>query len=96
LILDEPVTGLDAVTEGHLNRTLDGLIKRKTSFVIAHRISTARKADLILLIDNGSVIEQGTHAELLASSSLYRTFHELQSESPDVGGEHPGEVDPSG
>jgi ATP-binding cassette subfamily B protein len=80
LILDEPVTGLDAITEAQLNATLVRLMQGRTSFVIAHRLSTIRRADLILVIEEGKVIERGTHAELLAQSSLYHHLYSLQSE----------------
>jgi ABC-type multidrug transport system fused ATPase/permease subunit len=80
LILDEPVTGLDAMTESQLHETLVRLMQGKTTFVIAHRLSTIQKADVILVIDEGKIIEQGTHAELLAHSHLYHHLYRLQSE----------------
>ena len=78
LVLDEPTTGLDALTEAALGETLQRLMQDKTTFVIAHRLSTIQKADLILVIEEGKVVEQGTHAELLAGSSLYRRLYTLQ------------------
>jgi ABC-type multidrug transport system fused ATPase/permease subunit len=80
VILDEPVTGLDAITESQLNATLGRLIEDRTTFVIAHRLSTIQKADVILVIDEGKVVERGTHAELLANSNLYHHLYGLQSE----------------
>jgi ABC-type multidrug transport system fused ATPase/permease subunit len=80
LILDEPVTGLDAITESQLSATLVGLMQGRTTFVIAHRLSTIRQADLILVIEEGKVIERGTHVELLAKSNLYHQLYSLQSE----------------
>jgi ATP-binding cassette subfamily B protein len=80
LILDEPVTGLDAMTEAQVRETMARLMKGKTTFVVAHRFATVTKADLILVIEEGRVTEQGTHVELLASSSLYRHFYTLQYE----------------
>ncbi len=77
-ILDEPVTGLDAETEAKLSKTLDRLMKGKTSFIIAHRFSTIIKADLILMIEEGRVSEQGTHEQLLARSYRYRQLYDLQ------------------
>lgn len=77
-ILDEPTSGLDAETEAKLNETLNGLMKGKTSFVIAHRFSTIMKADLILMIDEGRIVEQGTHEQLLAKSESYRRLYSLQ------------------
>ena len=78
LILDEPVTGLDAVTESQINSTLEVLMKDKTTFVIAHKLTTVKKADLILVIQEGKVIERGTHAELLENSSVYQHACNLQ------------------
>jgi ATP-binding cassette subfamily B protein len=78
LILDEPATGLDSVTESQLNETVSRLTQEKTTFVIAHRLSTIRRADLILLIDQGKIAERGTHTELLARSGPYRRLYELQ------------------
>ena len=89
LILDEPVTGLDAITEAQLNETLVRLMHGKTTFIIAHRFSTIEKADLILVIEEGQVIEQGTHAELLARSSHYRDLYELQYGKVESVGEEP-------
>lgn len=78
-IFDEPVAGLDAVTEAELNKALDGLMKGKTTFIIAHRFSTIMMADLILMIEEGRIVEQGTHEQLLARSDRYRKLYELQS-----------------
>jgi ATP-binding cassette subfamily B protein len=75
LILDEPTTGLDALTEARLNDTLLHLMQDKTTFVIAHRLSTVQKADLILVIEEGKVVEQGTHAELVTCGGVYRRLH---------------------
>jgi ABC-type multidrug transport system fused ATPase/permease subunit len=68
------------VTEARLNATLDRVTKGKTAFIVAHRLSTVRRADLILVIDEGTVAEQGTHLELMARSSRYRTLYETQYE----------------
>ncbi len=82
LVLDEPVAGLDAATEAKLNETLFRLMEGKTSFVVAHRFLTVRKSDLILIIEEGQVIEQGTHEELLSRSGLYRRLYHLQTLEP--------------
>ncbi len=81
-ILDEPVTGLDAETEAKLSETLDRLMKGKTSFIIAHRFSTIMKADLILMVEEGRISEQGTHEQLLAKSDRYRQLYDLQKLKP--------------
>ena len=81
-ILDEPTSGLDAGTEAKLNETLDLFMKGKTSFVIAHRFSTIMRADLILMIEEGRIAEQGTHEQLLAKSHEYRQLYDLQRLEP--------------
>ncbi len=81
-IFDEPVAGLDAITEAKLNKTLERLMEGKTSFVIAHRFSTIVKADLILMIEEGRIIEQGTHEQLVAGSDHYRQLYDLQEQEP--------------
>ncbi len=78
LILDEPVTGIDAITETHILDTLGHLMRGRTTLMIAHRLLTIQKADLILLVEVGRVVEQGTHEELLDKSSLYRNLYTLQ------------------
>jgi ATP-binding cassette, subfamily B, multidrug efflux pump len=71
LILDDSTSSVDAVTEHEIQRALDRLMQGRTSFVIAQRISTARNADLILVLENGQIAERGTHAELIERSALY-------------------------
>jgi ATP-binding cassette subfamily B protein len=82
LVFDEPVTGLDAETEAKLNETMDLLLKGKTVFIIAHRFSTIMRADLILMIEEGRIVEQGTHEQLLAKSDRYRELYNLQKPAP--------------
>jgi ABC-type multidrug transport system fused ATPase/permease subunit len=72
LILDEPTSSLDAISEGAVFAALSRGRERRTTLVIAHRLSTVRNADRILLLDGGTIAAQGTHTELLASSELYR------------------------
>ncbi|MBL9212837.1 MAG: ABC transporter ATP-binding protein [Opitutaceae bacterium] len=78
VILDEATSAIDAITEARLQRALVALLRGRTSFVVAHRLSTIRHADLVLVLDQGHVIERGTHAELLAYGGhyavLYRQF----------------------
>jgi ATP-binding cassette subfamily B protein len=78
VILDEATSSIDALTEARLQRALVTLLRGRTSFVVAHRLSTIRHADLVLVLDQGRVIERGSHAELLAHgghyAALYRQF----------------------
>ena len=71
LILDEATSHLDAVSEAAVRAALDRLARNRTTLVIAHRLSTVRDADAIVVLDNGRVVEVGRHAELLARGDLY-------------------------
>ena len=82
LILDEPTSALDARSEHLLQSALDRLMAGRTTFVIAHRLATVRGADRILVLDNGHVVEQGTHQGLLAHRGLYWELHQLQFSEP--------------
>src|SRR5205823_2939557 len=78
LILDEPSAGLDAESEKLVFDALGNLMSGRTSIVIAHRLATVRRADVIFVIDNGQLVEQGTHEQLLARGGLYSRLYELQ------------------
>src|SRR5436190_1205503 len=78
LILDEPSAGLDAESEKLVFDALGNLMEGKTSIVIAHRLATVTRADMIFVIDDGKVVDQGTHKELLARGGLYSRLYELQ------------------
>lgn len=78
LILDEATSSVDTRTEVYIQRAMNDLMKGRTSFVIAHRLSTIRDANLILVMNNGSVIEQGTHEELLAANGFYADLYNSQ------------------
>jgi ABC-type multidrug transport system fused ATPase/permease subunit len=78
LILDDSTSSVDTQTEKLIQAALDMLMEGRTTFVIAHRLSTVRRADLILVMDQGRIVEQGTHDELLARGGLYKEIHDLQ------------------
>lgn len=81
LILDEPTSSLDSITEARILDALSRLMRNRTTFVIAHRLSTVRQADRILVLENGSIAETGTLAELLLSNGTYSRLHSLQFET---------------
>jgi ATP-binding cassette subfamily B protein len=78
VVLDEATAHLDSESEAAVQQALDAALEGRTSLVIAHRLSTVREADLILVLDDGRVVQQGTHAELLAAGGLYATLHATQ------------------
>ncbi len=78
LILDEATSALDSESEQLVQQALANLMASRTALVIAHRLSTVRRADRILVIERGQIVEQGTHAELLVSGGLYQHLYELQ------------------
>ena len=78
LILDEATSALDTESERHIQEALDNMLSNRTTLVIAHRLSTIEKADLILVMDQGRIVERGTHQELLASGGHYHRLHTLQ------------------
>ncbi|MDD5583950.1 MAG: ATP-binding cassette domain-containing protein, partial [Candidatus Omnitrophica bacterium] len=78
LILDEATSQLDSASEGLIQEALQNLIVGKTVFVIAHRLSTVQKADIILVMEKGKIIETGSHAQLLAKNSVYKKLYDLQ------------------
>jgi len=80
LILDEATSALDTKSEKHIQNALETLVKNRTTFMIAHRLSTIEKADKILMMDGGKIIETGTHKELLAQKGAYADLYRLQFE----------------
>ncbi|MEP6962225.1 MAG: ABC transporter ATP-binding protein, partial [Acidobacteriota bacterium] len=78
LILDEPSSALDAQTEKSLLDALDRLMEGRTAFIIAHRLSTVRRASKIVVLEDGRVVESGTHADLIAAHGAYARYHEAQ------------------
>ncbi|MGQ0762605.1 MAG: ABC transporter ATP-binding protein [Acidobacteriota bacterium] len=79
LILDEPTSSIDSKTESIILDALDRLMAGRTTFMVAHRLSTIRNADLILVLDHGEIVEQGTHDDLLEINGLYKHLHEVQT-----------------
>lgn len=80
LILDEATSSLDSVSEHYIQKALEELMKGRTTITIAHRLSTIQRADRILVFDQGQIVEQGTHSELLSrASSRYKTLYEMQA-----------------
>ncbi len=78
LILDDSTSSVDTQTEKLIQAALDTLVEGRTTFVIAHRLSTVRRADMILVLDKGRIAERGTHEELLKRGGLYKEIHDLQ------------------
>ena len=78
LILDEPTASLDAQTEASVMGELERLTQGRTTIVIAHRLSTVRRADAVAVIQDGRLAEFGTHDELMRQDQLYRKLNELQ------------------
>jgi len=78
LVLDEATSALDAESEQLVQRAIANLVRDRTTIVIAHRLSTVRRADMIVVMERGRIIEQGTHAELLARGGQYQRLYDLQ------------------
>ena len=87
LILDEATSSVDTRTELQIQHAMEALMRGRTSFVIAHRLSTVRNADLILVMRQGRVVEQGTHAELLRQGGVYAELYNSQFSGPVPAGE---------
>jgi ATP-binding cassette subfamily B protein len=78
LILDEATSSVDTRTELLIQKAMDNLMAGRTSFIIAHRLSTIRNADLILVMEEGDIVETGTHAELLKAGGPYAALYNSQ------------------
>lgn len=79
LILDEATSSVDSTTEKEIQKALDNLVKGRTTIAIAHRLSTLRKADRLIVLDRGQIIEQGGHDELMALEGVYRRMYDTQA-----------------
>ena len=78
LILDEATSSVDTETEILIQKAINNLVQNRTTFIIAHRLSTIQNADLIIVLDQGKIVEMGTHDELLAKGGLYMRLHQVQ------------------
>lgn len=85
LLLDEATSALDTESERHIQRALDSLLKGRTSFVVAHRLSTIRNADRIIVMRDGQIVEIGTHEQLMEKDGVYHNLYSLQFSSQNEG-----------
>ena len=84
LILDEATSSIDTRTELRIQRAFAKLMRGRTSFVVAHRLSTIKESDVILVMRDGNIVEQGTHSELLARGGFYAALYNSQFEGVET------------
>lgn len=84
LILDEATSSVDTRTEVQIQKAMDNLMQHRTSFIIAHRLSTIRNADSILVMNNGDIVEQGSHVDLLARGGFYANLYNSQFDEANI------------
>jgi ATP-binding cassette subfamily B protein len=83
LILDDSTSSVDTETEAEIREALQRLMKQRTTFIIAHRIQSITSADLILVMDKGSIIQRGTHRQLIAQPGMYQKIYKIQTRIDD-------------
>src|SRR5204863_4182787 len=83
LILDDATSSVDMETEHLIEQALEEVMRGRTTFVIAHRLSTVKRADVVLVLDKGEIVERGTHEELIARQGPYRRIYDAQLRDQD-------------
>ena len=84
LVMDEATANVDTETEQLIQEALETLMKKRTTIMVAHRLSTIQHADNIIVLDHGQIIESGTHQELLTQNGIYRKLYELQKYDDEI------------
>ena len=83
MLLDEATSALDTESEKLVQDALNNLMKNRTSLIIAHRLSTIQNADLIVVLENGKIVEQGNHQQLLGNNGVYKKLIDMQAFNSD-------------
>jgi len=93
LILDEATSSVDTTTEKEIQKALDNLVRGRTTIAIAHRLSTLRKADRLVVLDRGQIVEQGPHEELMAREGAYYRLYQAQARQNEADAQSSGSED---